>query len=64
MQLHNQQLEMQINNLRDYYEREVETKDHYMRLKDQEIDALKEEVEALRSGKSPKDVPRANSIQA
>lgn len=39
-----------------------------MRLKDQEIAALKEEVEALRSGKSPKDVPlslpRANSMQA
>jgi len=35
-----------------------------MRLKDQEIAGLKEEVEALRSGKSPKDVPRANSMQA
>lgn len=35
-----------------------------MRLKDQEIAALREEVESLRSGKSPLDVPRANSMQA
>ena len=43
---------MQINNLREYYEREVENKDHQARLKDQEIAYLKAEVEALRSGKA------------
>jgi hypothetical protein len=39
--------------LRDYYERDAEMKEHTLRLKEQEIAALKEEVEALRSGKSP-----------
>jgi hypothetical protein len=55
---------MQINNMRDYYEREAEMKEHTLRLKDQEIAALKAEVEALRSGRNPEDVPRANIIQA
>lgn len=48
--------------MRDYYDREIEMKDHNLRLKDQEIAALKEEIEALRSGKNPEEVPRANTI--
>jgi LPS sulfotransferase NodH len=36
-QLQNQQLEMQLNNMRDYYDRELENKDHALRLKEQEI---------------------------
>jgi hypothetical protein len=53
---------MQINNLRDYYEREIENKDHQLRLKTQEIDALKAEVEALRSGSPPEQVPRSQDM--
>ena len=51
-----------MNNLRDYYERDGEMKEHALRLKDQEINALKEEVEALRAGRKPEEVPRANAI--
>ena len=38
-------------------------KDHQIRLQDQEIAALREEVEALRSGKDPAEVPRVSSVQ-
>jgi len=58
--LQNQQLEMQLTNTRDYYEREIETKEQALRDKDDEIRALNAEVEALRGGESPSKVKRAS----
>lgn len=53
---------MQLTNTRDYYERELESKDQALRDKDEEIQALKAEVEALRAGESPSKVKRASEV--
>ena len=42
--LQNQQLETSMNNLRDYYEREIENKDYQLRSKEQEVESLLNEV--------------------
>jgi len=53
---------MQLTNTRDYYERELEAKDKALRDKDEEVQALKAEVDALRAGESPSKVKRASEV--
>ncbi len=53
---------MQLNNTRDYYDKEIENKDEQLRLKDEEIEALRAEVEALRAGENPNLIKSASEV--
>jgi hypothetical protein len=53
---------MQINNMREYYDKEFEAKDAQTKVKDQEIELLKKEIEELRSGKDPEEVRNTDDI--
>eukprot|EP00347_Sterkiella_histriomuscorum_P010003 403339056 len=55
--MQNQQIETSMNNMRDYYERELEQKEYALRTKDNEIQSLLAEVNQLRAqlGQPPKE---------
>ena len=53
---------MQINNMREYYDKEFEAKDAQTKDYIKEIELLKNEIEQLRSGKNPEEVEKTEDI--